>query len=526
MRTNSKRTLKCLFMWLLALMVFTGCTGQSSSGKPAEETAQPSADKPKDSLTIALSAGVNTLDVHATNSGPDQAIIRQMTETLLQRDPKTMEYKPGLAESWKQLDDLTLQFKLRQGVTFHNGEPFNAEAVKFSIERIFDPSIKSAHASVLKPIDRVEVVDEYTVNIKTKEPFPLLLTRNTMAFTGSLVMVPPKYVQEKGNAYYAEHPVGTGPYKFKEWAKGEKVVLEANPDYWGNKPQIKEVTFRFIPEASTRVSALLAGDVDFIERLPADLMKRVENSPDSKVVKSESGGYAIMMQLNPDAHPALKDKKVRQALNYAVDINTILNSILGGNTQIMPVPADPNAFGYNPNLKMYPYDPEKAKQLLAEAGYPNGFTIDAYTSNDRYPGDRAIAEAYAAQLAKVGVKVNLTTMEWGKLVGLMGQGQAGPMYQIGWTYSEFDISKLIPALHPSSGYSTFDNEEFAKLADQAEKEMNPEKRKELWWKAQEILVDEAPYIHAWEPYLLYGARKNLDISMIGELFFVSEMKFN
>lgn len=505
------------FSFLIFILAFaTGCTGGNEEGNSEEN---------KDSITIALSSGVNTLDFHATNSGPDFDITRQLTETLLTRN-ENMEFQPGLATEWEQLDDLTWQFKLRQNVKFHNGEPFNADAVKFSIDRYFDDSISSPHKSSLEFIDRVEVVDEYTVNIITKEPSPLVLTRNTMAFTGTIVMVPPNYIEENGIDYFAENPVGTGPYKFKEWIKGEKVVLESNPEYWNGEPEIKEVTFRFIPEASTRVSALLSGDVDVIQRVPSDLIERVEGSSDDKTVISESGGFALMMQLNPEAHPALQDKKVRQALNYAVDIETILATVLGGNAVQLPVPADPKAYGYNPNLNPYPYDPEKAKQLLAEAGYADGFSLDAYTSDGRYPGDRSIAEAFAAQLEQVGVKVNLRTMEWGSLVDLMSKKEAGPMYQIGWLFSEFDITKLYPAFHPSSPYSTFNNETFTDLVDQAEKEMDPEKRQELWWKAQEILVEEAPYIHAWQPYIIYGTKKNIDMKLLGDIFNVSEMKIN
>lgn len=525
-----KRQIK-IMKWTILVFVLTlvlaGCGSSNSKQQLNNDSADssPANKEVQQHMAIALSAEVNTLDPHMTNNGPDFTVIRQVFETLLRRDPQTMEYQPGLAESWEVLDDNTVQFKLRKDVTFHNGEPLNAEAVKFSVERLLNPDTKSPHTSSLSAIDRVDVIDEHTVNIVTKEPYPLLLTRNTLAFTGSIIIVPPQYIQEKGDAYFGENPVGTGPYKFKEWAKGEKVVLEVNQDYWdGGDPQIKEVTFHIIPEASTRISALLTGDVDFIERVPVDLIGRLEHgSDDVKVVLSENGGYAMMMQLNPEAHPALKDKRVRQALNYAVDIDTILESIFGGYVTRVPVPADPKAFGFHTELKPYPYDPEKAKQLLAEAGYADGFTLDAYTSNDRYPGDKFIAEAYTAQLEAVGVKVNLSTMEWGKLVTLMSQGQAGPMYQIGWTYSEFDISKLVPALHPSSGYSTFDNEEFARLVDEAEKQMDPEKRKELWWQAQEVLVEEAPFIHAWMPNLIYGARSNVNISLLGEQYHVNQV---
>lgn len=505
-----------VFLLMLSILLIAAC----SSGNGDTKKNSSVNDK---QITIGLSAGVNTLDFHRTNSGPDFDITRQMTETLLTRDDN-MEFQPGLATEWEMIDDLTYQFKLRDDVTFHNGEPFNAEAVKFSIERYFDDEIQSPHKDSIDFIDSVEVVDEFTVNVHLNEPSPLFLTRNSMSFTGTIVMVPPKYIEENGNDYYAENPVGTGPYKFKESIKGEKVVLEVYEDYWGEKPDVEEVVFRFIPEDSTRLSSLLAGDVDVIQRVPSDLIDKVETGDGTKTVISTNGGYAIMMQLNPDAHPALQDKRVREAMNYAVDIQTIIDTVLDGRAERLAIPADPLAFGFNPNIEPFEYNPEKAKELLAEAGYADGFSLEVNTSEGRYPGDRAIADSYAAQLAEVGINVDVRTMEWGSLVDAMIRKEAGPMYQIGWLYSEFDISKLYPALHPSSGYSTVENEEFANLLDEAERELDPEKREQLWWKAQEILIDEVPYIHSWQPHIIYGAKDNIDFELLGDLFFVADMK--
>jgi peptide/nickel transport system substrate-binding protein len=217
-----------------------------------------------------------------------------------------------------------------------------------------------------------------------------------------------------------------------------------------------------------------------------------------------------MMQLNPASHPALADKRVRKAMNYAVDIDTIIKSLLGGRAARRAVPVDPGAFGAKQNLPTYEYNPELAKKLLAEAGYPEGFELDALTSNGRYPADYQIAQAFAEYLAEVGIKVNLKTMEWARLVGQMAKQQGGPMYQIGWSFREGDIFKLKAALYPGASYSTFQNKEFGELIDQAEVTMDPEKRKELWGRAQDILVEEVPFIHAWQPYVLYGVSKRLN----------------
>jgi peptide/nickel transport system substrate-binding protein len=238
---------------------------------------------------------------------------------------------------------------------------------------------------------------------------------------------------------------------------------------------------------------------------------------------SESGGLVIMMQLNPASHPALADKRVRRAMNHAVDIDTIIATLLGGQASRRAVPVDPSVIGGRRDLPFYKYDPALAKKLLAEAGYPNGFELEAYTSTGRYAADLAIAQAYAEFLQEVGIKVKINTMEWARLVGLMAQRQAGPMYQIGWGFLEGDVFKLKAALHPSSPYSTFQNQEFAALIDQAEVTMDPAKRKELWSRAQEILLDEAPFIHAWQPYVIYGVSKRLNWTAPYIPMFASDM---
>ena len=191
-----------------------------------------------------------------------------------------MRLTGGLAESWRLVSPTTYQFKLRRGVKFHNGEPFNADAVKFSIERQLNHP-KSRAKAALAPVERVEVVDEHTVNVVSKGPFPVLLARTTYAGSGSVVMLPPKYVQEKGDDF-ALHPIGTGAFKFVEWVKGDRVTLEANPDYWRGKPKVQRVTFRFVPETATRIASLLNGETDIIENVPPDQVERVAGEPERR----------------------------------------------------------------------------------------------------------------------------------------------------------------------------------------------------------------------------------------------------
>lgn len=496
----------------------------SSAATVAVSNAPLALAQAKGAISIGLSSAAATLDPAKSNSGPDLAITRQIFDTLIARNPKTGEHEPRLATQWKLLNDQTWQLSLRKGVQFHNGEPFDATAVKFSIERYLNPELRSPHASVLGFIDRVDVVDELTVNVLTKTPYPVFLTHLSPGSTGTILMVPPKYIAEKGDAYFADNPVGTGPYKFAEWVRGNNVRFVANEAYWRGAPAIGQVTFRFVPEPSTRISALLAGDLTLIQNVPPDLVPLVRKNPKTGTAVSESGGLVMMMQLTPAAHPALADKRVRKAMNHAVDIDTIIETLLGGMASRRTVPVDPGAVGANPNLKPYAFDVDRAKKLMAEAGYANGFALDVYTSDGRYVSDRPIADAYAEYLAAIGIKINVRSMEWAQLVTAMAKRQGGPMYQIGWSFAEGDVFKLKAALHPEARYSTFDNKEFGDLIDKAETSMDPEARRKFWWQAQEILVEEAPFVHAWQPHVIFGKSNQLDWTATGEAFFVYDMK--
>ena len=245
-----------------------------------------------------------------------------------------MRLTGSLAESWRLVSPTTYQFKLRRGVKFHNGEPFNAEAVKFSIERQLTHP-KSRAKAALGPVERVEIVDEYTVNVVSKGPFPVLLARMTYAGSGSVVMLPPKYVAEKGDDF-AAHPIGTGPFKFVEWVKGDRVTLEANPDYWRAKPKVQRVTFRFIPETATRIASLLNGETDIIENIPPDQVDRVAGSPNATVGKTSDGMIVAYYQFDTRADSPVKNVKVRQAISHAIDWDTIVKDLLRGHARRRP----------------------------------------------------------------------------------------------------------------------------------------------------------------------------------------------
>jgi peptide/nickel transport system substrate-binding protein len=405
-------------------------------------------------------------------------------------------------------------------VKFHDGEPFNAAAVKFSIERQLSHP-KSRAKAALAPVERVEIVDDYTVNVISKGPFPALLVRNTYAGSGSVVMLPPKYLQEKGDEAFAARPVGTGAFRFVEWVKGDHVTLEANPDYWRAKPRVSRVVFRFVPETATRIASLLNGETDIIENVPPDQVERVSSNPGTVIGKTSDGMIVAYYQFDTRADSPVKSKKVREAISAAIDWDTIIRDLLRGHARRRPIPLDPRDFGVDPGLKAAAYDPERAKRLLVEAGYAGGFSFTMPTSDGRYMQDRAVSEAVAAYLGKVGIKVTVQPTEWGVYLKMLAEKRTGPLFIIGWGSGLFDADVLVDEFGCKVTYSTFCHEQVEDLLQKARAEANPEARVKLYYRAQELLIDEVAFAGAYQPAALFGIGKRVDWKPpIGELIFL------
>jgi peptide/nickel transport system substrate-binding protein len=461
-------------------------------------------------LTVGLAAEPNTLDPHLSGEIPAHNIARNVFDSLLVRDEQ-MRLAPSLAESWRAVSPTTYQFKLRRGVKFHNGEPFNAAAVKFSIERQLSHP-KSRAKAALAPVERVEIIDDYTVNVVSKGPFPVLLARNTYAGSGSVVMLPPKYVQEKGDDF-AAHPVGTGPFRFVQWVKGDRVVLEANPDYWRLPEGAGVVRFIRRPPASPALN----GDTDIVENIPHEAM--LAANPSTTVARDgrHDRGY---YQFDTRMESPVRNKKVREAISLAVDWDTIVKDLLRGHARRRPIPLDPRD-SVDPGLKLAPYDPERAKRLLAEAGYPQGFSFTMPTSDGRYMQDRVVSEAIAAFLGKVGIKATVQPTEWGIYLKMLAEKRTGPVFVIGWGSGLFDADVLVDEFGCKVTYSTFCNETVEELIQKARGEASPEARSKLYQRAQEILVEEAAFAGAYQPAALFGINKRVDWKpTIGELIFL------
>jgi peptide/nickel transport system substrate-binding protein len=456
---------------------------------------------PKGTLVIAQGGDLATLDPQMMGDNYTRAAVRFPYDELVKRIYKDgrIQHFPLLATSWEAVNDTTWIIHLRKGVKFHNGYDFTAEDVKFTMERMLDPAKKARCRFYFTFVERVEVVDPYTVKISTKGPAPLLI--KNLAYT--LSMFSAKYFKEKGDAYAARHPMGTGPFKFVRWVKDDEVVFEANENYWAGPPKIKTLIIKPIPEDSTRVAALLGGDADIVKKIPPHLIPMINKSGKAKVLKVPSA-LGITVWMNTLKKGPLQDKRVRQAINYGVDKESIMETVLEGYAKPLATPLSPAIFGHNPNLKPYPYDPEKAKALLKEAGYGDGITVTFGTCSGRYPKDKEFAEAIAGQLGKVGVNVKVRVYEWGGYISGWYAGTLGDLYTIGQAAS-FDADPIYwKMLHCSDrAPSLWCNKEFDRLLEKGRVTMDEKKREKLYWKAEELVHEEAPalfWMHGVDTY--------------------------
>ena len=396
-------------------------------------------------------------------------------------------YRPMLATSWEAIDDLTWRLELREGVTFHNGAPFNAEAVKFSIERPHDPDFQTGDKIIDVPISHVEIIDDYTVHIVTKEPVPILparLTRN-----GAFIVEPGHYA-DLPQDQSTRMPIGTGPFKLVEWQRDQRIVLERNDDYWGPKPNFERLVFRVIPEPATMLAELLTGAVD-IGPISADNVDDVRAADGVDVVIGDSLVRATLI-VNVDKHEALEDPRVRQAMQWAIDTEALIEAYaLGEAQQSVTLVSPPHE---NPNLEPYGYDPAKAKELLAEAGYPDGFTIEMDVA---HPDAFNWAEAAAFYLTEVGIEISqINMLARSVFVERNNEGTLN-LHAHHWSAGENTPETDMWATHPDrpSNSTNWFHQEWVDLYAELSVTVDPERRVELNNRLQEILYYEG----AWLP---------------------------
>jgi peptide/nickel transport system substrate-binding protein len=450
-------------------------------------------DSPKVGGTLIYATGTDalTLDPQFVTDVPTSRVVMQIHETLVKYD-LDMNVVPCLAEAWEvSSDQMTWTFRLRKGVKFQDGTPFNAEAVKYTFDRIVDPATASPRKSSAGMIKGVKILDEHTVAITTQKPFGPLLAQLTAY---NLAILSPTQAKKLGKKY-AQNPAGTGPFKLESWTPGEKVVLARNEEYWGKKAYLDKVVFKVVPEDATRVMLLLSGEADVIASVPTVLLDKLQQSKDVKVVR-EKGFRTIYIGLNNKVKP-FDDIRVRKAVSHAIYPEAIVQGVLKGVGTLGGSFESPAIPGAIQGLKPYPYDPARAKKLLAEAGYPNGFTTSLYTPTGRYLMDRQVAEAVQGQLKEVGIKAEIKAPDWGTLTALLDKYTEIPMFLMGKGSPTGDLDLTLNLTIKTGGrmnHFSYSNPKVDKLIEQQQGITDPKKRFQVLYEIQKIVYEECPAV--------------------------------
>ncbi len=458
-------------------------------------------------LKVVIGLNPPTLDPHFVRDMVTAGVIGQIYEGLVFATPE-MKYVPSLATSWENTDPKTWIFKLRKGVKFHDGTPFNAEAVKFVFERLKDPKTASPRRGAVAWLDSVEVIDGYTVKFNLKYPYAPMIS---LISDKTLLIASPAAIKKWGKDF-GQHPVGTGPFMFKEWLPGQSLTFVANENYWNGRPYLDTLTYQIVAEEGTRLTLLRSGDVDMVAKISPHHLKLVEADPNLKVIRTPLM-YVPHFGFKVNVKP-FDDVRVRKALNYAVDVDSIIKNLLMGVGKRVDHLYPPVVDYVNTSIQNYSYDPEKAKKLLAEAGYPNGFETTMWAPKGRYTMDYQMAQAVQAQLAKVGVKAELKTAEWGRYISAIKAKTGMGMFMLIWGPTSGDLDWAIwnyfySKNGGSTNYTWYSNPKVDELLMAAQKEYDPKMRGKLYWEAQEIIMDEAPWIQLEQEVQLTAAKKNV-----------------
>ncbi len=465
--------------------------------KTVEVEVLPTPVGPQGILTVALTGAPNSLTPGLGDDQNSDNAASQLFDSLVYLNPDG-ELEPALAESWDISDEGTeYTFKLREGVTFHNGEVFNADDVVASWE--FGKSDVTKWAQDWEKAENVEKVDDYTVLITTAAPDPLLL--KTIAISWS--MLPNEYMAEVGLEGFNEQPIGTGPFVFQEWMRGDHITLTANPDYWREGyPKVETLIFRPIPESATRAAAIQTGEVDIAPRLSADQAKSLVGQ-DVKVLKYPLWRvyYVAFNNLTSGVGLPTEDAKVRQAMNYAVDVQTIIDSILEGyGKPSASYAAATGELGYGA-VEPFGYDPEKAKQLLAEAGFAEGFEIGMACPIGAYSHFEEICQAIAGYLGDVGITVELELMESGQYWDQEANKELPPLFGDSWGNSIGEsYNRLTGALGGwDAAYSSWSDPVIDDYIEQIGTTVDQEAREKLYEELQVYMKENPPFIYLLEP---------------------------
>jgi peptide/nickel transport system substrate-binding protein len=499
---------------LLVALAVLGVACQQASPAPARPSggasaaSQPAAAPSRGPTRVAIGVTetIESQNPYADSVALGYSVWCEVLGCLVGYDPRTNDYAPALAENWKVESPTTWVFNLRKNAKWHDGSPFTTADVAHSIHRIRNDR-DSKQKFNMSPVTDVEAVDDYTVRITTKEP-----TASLLSYFANLLIVTSKaqYDQFGPDAISQQSPLGTGPYTFKELIPNQRLVVTKTPNWWGGPVEgPDEVIYRIMREPEVRVTALLNGEIQIAQFVPPHMADRVTGNPNTKMVIIDSQEI-MFLAMQPKVKP-WDDKRVRQAVAYAIDRDAIIQGVLQGQARRLDGPIGPGQYGYDPNLQpKYTYDPEKAKQLLAQAGYPNGVDVELQTPVGRYIQDKQISEAVGAMLTAVGIRTRVATPEWPTLWDNVQKGHV-PFYYMGRG------SVLDPGLPLSQYFETGVSPRIGHSSPQLDalfaKEraaFDPNERKRALGEMMSLLTEEAPAHFMWTHKMLWGMTKNVE----------------
>lgn len=464
------------------------------------------AGKADGTARIVLNGELGTLNYFFDASRESLITNLQIFNGLIYRDPKSGEFKGDLAESWSWVDDKTLEIKLRQNVKFSNGEPFDADDVVFTINYIVDPANKIVLYDYVKWMKSAEKVDASTVRIHLEKPYAMAL-----ASLSTFVPIYPKdYYEKEGQSGMGAKPVGTGPYVVTAVTPGSGYTLERNPNYFkGPKPaaSIDKVEVRTIKDVNTQLAELMSGNLDFMWNFPADVAQNLEGTGEFNVMR-KPGLRVGFLELDAAGRSSekspFKDLRVRQAMNYAIDRQGIVDGLLQGGSKVLNSACSPIQTACDSNVKTYPYDPVKAKQLLTEAGYPDGFTMEMAVYRDR-----PLAEAMINNLAAVGIKINLSVLQYSALTSRRLDGTVPLAFLTDGSSSIADAAAITPAYFTLGKLDYSQDKEVAQQLTQADESVDENIRKQGYSKALNRIAEQAYWVPLWTYSVSYALSKDL-----------------
>jgi peptide/nickel transport system substrate-binding protein len=480
-----------------------------ASGVLAAHAAEYKPAVDRETLVVALEKSISNLDAQVTSTGDSLLYAWQLYDTLYGFDA-TGNVVPRMASAVKVSPDrLRYTFTLRRGIRFQNGDPLTPEDVRYSLERILDPVVKSTRRVYFAPVVKGIETDGDTVTIVLKQPDGAFLNK----VAGFLFVVPRNYTTKLGTPEaFAAAPIGSGPYRVKEFKVGQYLELERFDGYWGQaigeRPGVKRIVLKFVPEAASRVSALLSGEVDLAAVVPLQDVARLKADAGLDVAVNPNGGpLHVRLYSNVPEHPFAK-RDVRQALSYAVDTDAIIKGVLYGNGAPMgSFISRYYPYGGDPDLKPYPYDPAKARELLKKAGYPNGFEVKLYGGTDQ---PKELAEAVAAYWSQVGIKTEIVRMDYSAFIRLNNTHKAGPATVTIFSNVIYDpVHPIVGTFSKEGTWSDYYNPDVEALINELEGTVDPQARGVLFRKIGRILHDDAAAVLLSEHVYVYAKKKDL-----------------